>query len=121
VNSFGDLRRRIGPATAVLATARLTSMITDDEISRPVRDKVEEWASDKPEGSVPERLAYLVTCTRCVSVWAAGAVLVMSIIPPFRPLVRIMAGSQAAISTMSAVEWIEASIDAQHRKGIPGS
>lgn len=53
-----------------LATWRITELVTTDEISRPARD----WVAKRWPGS---KAAYLVTCPRCVSVWAALAVAVL--------------------------------------------
>ena len=50
-----------------LATWRLTELVVDDEIARPLRDWVDQHAAGTP-------LHYLVHCRRCVSVWAALAV-----------------------------------------------
>lgn len=47
------------------AVYRLTRLVTEDEILRPWRERLTAAA---PTG----RLAYLVTCPWCVSVWAAG-------------------------------------------------
>lgn len=53
-----------------LATWRVTSLVVDDEVSRPLRELVaRRWPGSKA--------AYLVTCPRCVSVWAAAAVLII--------------------------------------------
>lgn len=53
-----------------LATWRATELITEDELTRPIR----EWIVRRWPGS---KLAYLVTCKVCSSVWAAAAVLVL--------------------------------------------
>jgi hypothetical protein len=46
-----------------LAVRRLTELVVDDEVSKPLRDAVEaRWPGS--------RAAYLLTCKRCVSVWA---------------------------------------------------
>jgi len=47
------------------AVARLTRLLTPDEISRPAREYLTRGL---PEGS---RLAYLFFCRWCVSVWVA--------------------------------------------------
>lgn len=45
------------------ATARLTQLVVDDEITRDLRDFVaDRWPGSKAE--------YLVNCPVCVSVWA---------------------------------------------------
>lgn len=46
----------------VLATKRLVRLIVQDEITRPVREMA---------GRKDPRLAYLVGCKSCSSVWAA--------------------------------------------------
>lgn len=46
----------------VLAVWRITELVTADEISREPREWVERHTSGK--------IAYLVSCKRCVSVWA---------------------------------------------------
>lgn len=54
-------------ARSVLAVNRITHLIVDDEITRPLREAVERrWPDSK--------LSYLVTCPKCVSVWAGLAV-----------------------------------------------
>lgn len=50
------------------ATARLTRLAVDDEITRPARELVEELAG--PDS----RLTYLVNCPACTSVWAGAVV-----------------------------------------------
>lgn len=58
------------PFIKALATWRLTSLIVDDEVSRPLRELVaRRWPGSKA--------AYLATCPRCVSVWAAAMVLLI--------------------------------------------
>lgn len=75
-------------ALGVLATARITRLITEDKITEPIRD----WV----EGTFPgSKVAYLVSCPLCVSVWAAGAI---SVAPQAaEPLVRMLALSEATI------------------------
>lgn len=44
------------------ATIRLTELIVEDEITRPLRDYTgRRW---------PRSIGYLMSCPRCVSVWA---------------------------------------------------
>lgn len=54
----------------IAATARVVLLITSDEISRPFR----EWVELKWPGS---QFSYLVSCERCISVWAALLVLIL--------------------------------------------
>jgi hypothetical protein len=92
----------------MLATARLTSLVASDEITEPVRLAVDEWANGSPEGGFRDRVAYLVTCARCISVWAAAAVLLGSYFRPTRPLVKLLAGSQAALAVLTLEEKFSA-------------
>lgn len=55
----------------VAATARITRLVVEDEIFRPVREGIEDWAG--PDS----KLTYLVNCPYCVSVWAGSAVQVL--------------------------------------------
>lgn len=58
------------PFVKALATWRITELITTDEITRPAREAVtKRWPGS--------RAAYLVTCSRCVSVWSAAVVLLL--------------------------------------------
>lgn len=94
------------PTILVLATARLTTLVAQDEITEPLRQAVDNWASSKPDSVLRDKLAYLVSCSRCVSVWAAAGVLIAER-TPLRPLVNVLAASQAALSVLAADEWIE--------------
>lgn len=47
-----------------VAVIRLTTLITEDEIMRPVRERV------RREFPNSDYVAYLIACNRCVSVWA---------------------------------------------------
>ena len=73
--------------TAALAIARLTSLVAEDELTAPLRTAVEDWARRNPDSVLRDRLAYLTWCSGCVSVWAAGAVLIGQKTRAGRPLV----------------------------------
>lgn len=60
-----------------LATRRLTQLVVEDEITRPVRDIVTRWADRHREGTLPDRLGYLVDCPACASVWCGAAIMLM--------------------------------------------
>lgn len=70
-----------------LTTYRLTRLIVDDRISKPVVDRVQEWAerrwiakrpdSDTNSDQWQSSVAYLFSCPWCVSVYVAGAVTVV--------------------------------------------
>ena len=97
------------PVVLALATIRLTQLVTDDELTEPIRDKTDEWAKKAGYGSLPDRLSYLVSCQRCVSVWAAAAVLVGSRLRVARPLVYTLAVSQAALYTITVADRVQSS------------
>lgn len=81
------------------ATARLTRLVVNDEISRPAREYVE---ANLDPGS---RLTYLVNCPYCVSVWAAFAV-------QFAPrwVVRALALSSLALGARWATDVAEGAV-----------
>jgi hypothetical protein len=59
-----------GNAWRPLAVWRLVEILTEDEVSRPLRDQVaKRWPGSQA--------AYLLTCKRCVSVWAGLVVLIL--------------------------------------------
>jgi hypothetical protein len=76
----------------VAATRRLTSIITEEEISRPMR----EWVSEHLSGS---KLEYLVNCPHCVSVWA-GAAIGSGIVPRWAKLALALSASN------QVVDWL---------------
>lgn len=86
------LRDPVVLAVGALATFRLTRLLVEDEITRPVREQL----ADDAEG----RLAYFVTCPWCVSVWVAAgwAGLVAAV-----PAVAAPAGAVLAWSAVSGL------------------
>lgn len=62
-------------AVGALAVHRLTRLATEDEITEPVRQRITTAA---PEG----RLAYLVTCPWCVSMWAGAGWAALTVAAP---------------------------------------
>ncbi|QDK02612.1 hypothetical protein PP304_gp064 [Gordonia phage Phendrix] len=71
----------------VLATKRLTRLVVEDEITRPIRESVEEnyW------------LNYLVNCKKCTSVWAAAAVLILGHVLPGKFIICTLGISEAVL------------------------
>lgn len=65
--------RSVHAATALvggaLATFRITRLVTTDEITRPLREKL--WDRYPPEST---RIGYLVSCDHCTGIYAAAAV-----------------------------------------------
>lgn len=84
-------------AVSLAATHRITKLVVEDEISRPIREFVEDrWPDSK--------VAYLVTCPACVSVWAGAAVVAMP-----KSLRWTLALSDGTMLIKWAAELIEAS------------
>lgn len=82
-------------------------MIAEDDLTRPLREKVDTWASEAPDGSLKERINYLVSCSRCVSVYAAAAILALEVLPVGRRVVNTLALSQAALGTLTYLDSVE--------------
>jgi hypothetical protein len=61
-----------------LATHRLTRLVTTDDVTRPLRERV--WRTRPPETS---RLGYALTCDWCSSVWAASLLVACSTMLPW--------------------------------------
>lgn len=97
----------MNPVTAVLAVQRLTQLITEDELTRPFREGLNKWAGDAPEFSFRDRVATLFMCSACMSVWSAGGILLASRFRVGRVLVRVMAGSGAALMVNAVVKRLE--------------
>jgi hypothetical protein len=77
-------------AVDILATARLTRLVVDDELTAPARDYVQgRWPSTK--------LAYLVTCPYCMSIWTGVVVVGLGRSPVARGVKRTLALSEATI------------------------
>jgi hypothetical protein len=80
-----------------LAVHRLTRLVTEDEIMRPAREAIAGWAFGAPEFSFKERVDTLIQCGRCVSVWAAAAVILAETLPPGRILTSVLAASDVSV------------------------
>lgn len=105
-------KRGVAPLQALtlsLATARLTQLVVEDEITRPVRIAVENLAEGAPEFSWRERLDTVVNCGACSSVWAGAAVLIAEQTGVGRFLVRVLALSQAALGARALIDKLEES------------
>jgi hypothetical protein len=90
-----------------LATARLTAVVVEDEVMAPVRNAIQRWGADAELYSVRERLTTLSGCTRCVSVYAAAAVVAASRVRVLRPVVAALAASEAAILLYATIERLD--------------
>lgn len=90
-----------------LATTRLTQLAVEDEITRPVRDAIDRWATDAEEFSFRERVAELSECPACMSIWAGAGILVAEQTGIGRFLVRVLALSQATLAVKTVIERID--------------
>jgi hypothetical protein len=90
-----------------LATARLTQLIVDDEITQPIRDRVDSWGENAPQNSLPERVDTAINCHACTSTWAGAGILVAEQTGVGRFLVRVLALSQAALAIKAVIERID--------------
>lgn len=82
-------------AATLLATRRITSLVTEDAITEDIREAVTRRYP--PEH---HKLGYLVTCRKCTSVWAALAALslvALSNVPVVRSVLYALALSEASI------------------------
>ena len=66
----------------LLAVHRLTRLITRDEITEPLRETIEKEIGTAVDAKIitaatADRLAYLIRCDWCASIWAAGFALAM--------------------------------------------
>lgn len=54
-----------------MAVARFTGLVTVDVLTEPIRDWIVVRLDDAP-GSLGERIAYLITCPWCASIWISA-------------------------------------------------
>jgi len=112
---------------AGLATARLTTLIVEDEILEPVRRKIfqlspphetidNEWFTRRDRhGNLPPAetlivrrpgfVGRLLSCVHCVAVWVSvGVYAAISVLPPYvaLPIVVVAAYAQIAEATIKA-------------------
>ena len=96
----------VGQAVVLAAAAaRLTRLVTEDEITRPAREMVIDWS--ERGGPWRQKMAYLVDCQWCTSIWAAGAVLVASRTRGGRWLNKAGAVSMAAVIVLTVEELLD--------------
>lgn len=97
------------PVVLVLATQRLTKLVVEDEITKPVRQAIDAWAADLPQNILRERINYAVNCGACSSVWAAAVVLLADRFAVGRLFVRVLAGSGSAMLISAVQEKVDRS------------
>jgi hypothetical protein len=83
-----------------LASFRLTRLVVQDRVFYRMRELV--WRRFPPESSA---LGYLFTCFWCMSIWAASALYICSIIAP-EPMkvVSLILASSAVVGLLAAYE-----------------
>lgn len=111
-----------------LAAARLTQLVVEDEITRPIREAVQRRSIKEfqpvrdgrlvveplgkheiPQPVQPwDAIDTLINCPACTSVWTGAGVLTAEQAGPVgRFLVRVLALSQAALAVQAVIERIE--------------
>ena len=90
-----------------LASARLTQLVVDDEITEPVRLAIDQKRQAAPVGSFIDQVDTMINCHACASVWAGAGVLTADQIGVGRFLVRVLALSQLALTVKSVIERID--------------
>lgn len=90
-----------------MAVHRLSKMVTEDEIMRPVRERVFAWAEGSKEFSPQERVATLIECIACMSVWTAAGLLLASRTRVGWWLAGVLAASDAALGIEAIVGRLE--------------
>lgn len=91
--------------TLILASTRLTTLITQDEITAPLRASLQARADSDPLSlAASYKIPYLLSCNRCVSVYAAAAILTLDSFRLTRPVTRLLALSQVAITLLDALD-----------------
>jgi hypothetical protein len=91
----------------VLATQRLTQLVVEDDITRPLRIAVSRWAQGHDEFSFRERVDFALNCGACASVYAGAAVLLADRFTVGRALLRVLSASAAALAAKAVVEKLE--------------
>lgn len=83
-----------------LATYRLTRLVVQDEITVELRAKAFEQIKKLPD-PVANKLSYLITCPWCVSIWAAGVLLILRKTSP--ELAEFLTGLLAASAVAGVI------------------
>jgi hypothetical protein len=82
-----------------LATYRLTRLITTDNITEPIRERI--WDRYPPQSS---KLGYLITCDWCSSIWVASIVIPSAMIIPVLVYVYAVFAVSAIAGLLTAYE-----------------
>lgn len=87
----------MNPFVVALATQRLTQLVTEDSLTEPIREAIDNWAAGAGRFSFKDRVAVLSGCPACISVWAGAGILLAGRSRVGRVLVRILAASAASL------------------------
>lgn len=68
-------------ALTALATYRLTKLVIEDEITQELRMKAYQEINNLPP-KLANKLTYFLGCPWCVSIWAAGFLVVLKQVAP---------------------------------------
>lgn len=93
----------MNPVILALATQRLTQLIVKDEVTRPVREAIEDWANGASEFSFKDRVAVLTSCPACMSVWSGFAILAASRVRGGRWAIAGLAASGGALLVQAVI------------------
>jgi len=95
------------PSEAVIdvaATARLTRLVIEDEITRELREKA-FLALQKIDHPISAKLQYLLTCPWCVSIYAGAALLTLRVISPSTAKIVNTALAASQVTGMAAEKY----------------
>jgi hypothetical protein len=96
VGNPSALRDPVALVVGGLAVHRLTRLLVDDEVTRPLRERAERLG---------DRAAYLAHCPRCVSVWVAAGWAGLAVAAP------AVAAPAGAVLAWSAVSGLLSSLE----------
>ena len=95
-------------AIDILATWRLTRLLGTDKLTEALRDDMIGFALGFKATRITRKFLQLMDCPYCLSVWAAGAILVLNHLPGGKLLVRLLAMSAVAGELSSRLDsWNE--------------
>lgn len=100
MGALARLRDPVALTVGALAVHRLTRLVTDDEITRPLRERLTKVVSGTVYRPAHPWLGYLVTCPWCVSIYAAAGWAALTVAAP---AVATPAGAVLAWSSVSGL------------------
>lgn len=91
-------------AVDILATWRLTRLFGVDKITEASRDELVGFAIGFRYAKVGQKFLQLMDCPYCLSIWAAGTVLLLKRLPLGKTVVRLLALSAVAGEASSRLD-----------------